>query len=60
MWLLSPVLSPEEQLWVQPTKLVNEVQLGAGVPASAFPAAAGVSFDSHEEQEEDVYTECNE
>ena len=40
--------------------LVNEVQLGIVVPASALPAAAGVSFNSHEEQqEEDVYTELS-
>lgn len=37
---------------------MNEVQLGAVVLASALPAAAGVSFNSHEEQqEEDVYTD---
>lgn len=46
-----------EQLCVHPTPLANEVPLGAVHSASALSAVAGVSFDSHkEQQEEDVYT----
>lgn len=58
---LYPQRSPGEQLRVHPTRLVNEVPLGAVGLSSALTAAAGVSFGSHEEQqEEDVYTECSE
>lgn len=43
MWSLFKVLSGEAAA-VHPTELMNEVQLGAVVPASALPDTAGVSF----------------